>query len=657
MPNQGSSLDTPPFFRKMAQQILRALMYLDGKQIIHRDIKPDNILFDDSDNFFITDFGSSKAQNFTMSVYGSPLYMAPEIFNRTQQTMKMDIWSLGVLILEVLDLTPRSPPETLGAMRRQHHEWHNALIRSAEKHLPQILPMFELDPQKRYSAKDCLEKIFTDSANLSLKDSKQDNSARISETRGAVAAQCSGSNIEQSQPILTVKVGNAAASSAASLASLPFALEISEGSQRTPPASGHASLAGSDSPRSLQASRIAGLAPGYALTEKNLRLTNELTCRTRVSPPGSLPSPIFRFELSIASERTCQGPEDSSHSSPQASADAAARQSGTSTSQSPPATRRSVSATSPGPCTERPQNPIQQAMPSLSGPLLSTTSQSPHAAQPPNQRQQGTPSASGTTPSTTSQSPHSRPAPPRDAFLQHIPPSGPTPTPSATSPNPGSRLRRMGSQTSTWQALGTLSPLDPAAFATPKSPTPSPTPSSRLRLRPRPARRQQDSEIGTPSPLGPSPSASTQSPSPRPPPATQRQDPLPQRTGAGTGTGTVTRSSSSTLPSAPPHNPSPSLRPPLARRQNSPQQRAGTDTSSPPQRTPTSLLSQSLRPYPRPPPARPQIPPPHPGPPLARSGSASGSLPPGGLTRLLSGEQRTLERSVSPGGPEQAAPR
>lgn len=87
-------------------QIVNALKYLNDKNIIHRDVKPKNILVTNNMNTIkLCDFGFAKHHDGIkriMTICGSPLYMAPEIYNRKGYTMSVDVWSLGIILYEML---------------------------------------------------------------------------------------------------------------------------------------------------------------------------------------------------------------------------------------------------------------------------------------------------------------------------------------------------------------------------------------------------------------------------------------------------------------------------------------------------------------------------------------------------------------------------
>jgi len=87
-----------------------ALSFMHNHDWIHRDVKPDNILFDTDHNCYLTDFGISKHLSFdptncltsVNSILGSPMYMAPAQHLGYKPTAKVDQYSLGVVIYESL---------------------------------------------------------------------------------------------------------------------------------------------------------------------------------------------------------------------------------------------------------------------------------------------------------------------------------------------------------------------------------------------------------------------------------------------------------------------------------------------------------------------------------------------------------------------------
>ncbi|KAI1475943.1 kinase-like protein [Daldinia eschscholtzii] len=101
--------DSQKYGKIVLVQMLSALDYLAANKLIHRDIKPDNILYDvnrvnkeDHYTFQLADFGLSALQDLARSQAGTLIFMAPEVYDGVKvQTPKADVWSLYVTLLWV----------------------------------------------------------------------------------------------------------------------------------------------------------------------------------------------------------------------------------------------------------------------------------------------------------------------------------------------------------------------------------------------------------------------------------------------------------------------------------------------------------------------------------------------------------------------------
>ncbi|KAK7603747.1 hypothetical protein V9T40_003746 [Parthenolecanium corni] len=154
--------------RFFSKQLLSALKYLHDSNVVHRDVKPQNMLLDENLNLKLSDFGMAvictKSRTiYKRHIYGTPNYISPEMITKTisRYNYKVDIWAVGCFLYHTY--TGRTP------FRGKDEKILYTNIQNCSYHIPSDMPqdlvslvqrIFQRDPERRPDARLILNDDF-----------------------------------------------------------------------------------------------------------------------------------------------------------------------------------------------------------------------------------------------------------------------------------------------------------------------------------------------------------------------------------------------------------------------------------------------------------------------------------------------------------------
>lgn len=169
--------------RDLVEQIVHGLLYLQSQNIVHRDIKPDNLLLTKDMQVKIADFGLaaqlSTPDDKHMTMCGTPNYISPEVATRSSHGLEADCWALGCILYTLLAGSPPfdsgSAKNTVTQVVMKNPKIPSHISRSASELIQNLL---QKDPTRRMKLNDVLRHPFMSSHTSSQGRSRSSSNSK-----------------------------------------------------------------------------------------------------------------------------------------------------------------------------------------------------------------------------------------------------------------------------------------------------------------------------------------------------------------------------------------------------------------------------------------------------------------------------------------------